>query len=152
VFESPLAQAEANPVELDDPPQSENRSVRRKRGLAALAATSSTSGEAVVRSFDDIAPEIGGMILEHSYGDIFHRPGLDPKTRKLTACAALAARGLVSTESPLRVHINAALTTDASEAEVVETLLNMLPYSGYPASSRRCGSRPREFTKRSVIA
>ena len=63
MFESPLAQAEANPVELDDPPQSENRSVRRKRGLAALAATSSTSGEAVVRSFDDIAPEIGGMIL-----------------------------------------------------------------------------------------
>ena len=31
------------------------------------------------------------MILEHSYGDIFSRPGIDPKTRELTACAALAA-------------------------------------------------------------
>ncbi len=152
VFESPLPQGEAYPRELDAAPQTAKRSVRRERGLAALAATSSASGEAVVHSFDDIAPEIGGMILDHSYGDIFHRSGLEPKTRELTACAALAARGMATTETPLRVHINAALTVGASAAEIVETLLNMLPYSGYPAVQQAMRIVSEEFAKRGVTA
>ena len=128
--------------------KSEDRALRRARGLAALAATSSASGEAVVRSFDDIAPEIGRLIVEHSYGDIFYRPGIAPITRELTACAALAARGAVVTETPLRVHINAALTAGASRADIIETLLNILPYSGYPAIQHAMRIASEEFGKR----
>ncbi|KAA0596292.1 carboxymuconolactone decarboxylase family protein [Azospirillum lipoferum] len=112
---------------------SESRQLRRSRGLAALAATSSASGEAVVHSFDDVAPEIGSLIVEFCYGDIFHRPGIDAKTRELTACAALAARGAATDVTPLRVHIRAAIKAGARKEEIVEILLNMLPYSGYPA-------------------
>ena len=129
---------------------SENRALRRERGLAALSATSSAAGDAVVRSFDDISPEIGRMIVEHSYGDIFRRAGIDPKTRELTACAALAARGAKTTETPLRVHINAALTAGASRTEVTETLLNLLPYSGYPAVQQAMLIAGEEFSKRHV--
>jgi len=111
----------------------ESGAQRRERGLAALAATSGGTGEAVVRSFEDVAPEIGQMIVEHSYGDIFCRPGIDPKTRELTACAALAGRATKTTETPLRVHINAALNVGASREEIVETLLNMVAYFGFPA-------------------
>ncbi|BBP81699.1 hypothetical protein PHLH8_13410 [Pseudomonas sp. Pc102] len=105
---------------------------RMARGEAALAASSGGSGAAVVNSFDDIAPDIGRMIVEHSYGDIFCRRGIDLKTRELTACAALAAKGTRTTEKPLRVHINAAVKAGASSEEIVETLLNLLPYCGYP--------------------
>lgn len=115
-------------------PDSESSTLRRQRGLAALATTSSASGTAVVRSFDDIAPALGQVIVDHCYGDIFHRGGLDPKTRELTACAALTGHGAKTNETPLRVHINAALTAGASRDEVVETLLNIVPYSGYPAA------------------
>lgn len=131
-------------------PLSESRTLRRERGLATLSATSSAAGDAVVRSFDDISPEIGRMIVEHSYGDIFHRGTIDPKTRELTACAALAARGAKATETPLRVHINAALTAGASRAEVVETLLNLLPYSGYPAVQDAMSIAGQEFLKRNL--
>lgn len=129
---------------------SESRALRRERGLATLSATSSAAGDAVVRSFDDISPEIGRMIVEHSYGDIFHRDGIDPKTRELTACAALVARGAKATETPLRVHINAALTAGASRTEVVETLLNLLPYSGYPAVREAMSIAGQEFSKRGL--
>jgi 4-carboxymuconolactone decarboxylase len=150
VLENPPESAEGYSVTPSDAPQSEERAVRRERGLAALASTSSASGEAVVRSFDDIAPDIGRMILEHSYGDIFHRSGIAPKTRELTACAALAARGTVTTETPLRVHINAALTAGASPTEVIETLLNVLPYSGYPAVQQAMHIAAEEFGKRGI--
>ena len=129
---------------------SESRTRRRERGLATLSGTSSAAGDAVVRSFDDISPEIGRMIVDHSYGDIFHRAGIDPKTRELTACAALAARGTKASETPLRVHINAALTAGASRTEVVETLLNLLPYSGYPTVQAAMSIAGQEFLKRSV--
>ncbi|MHA7066254.1 carboxymuconolactone decarboxylase family protein [Azospirillum argentinense] len=125
--------AASHPAPMADDAASESRQARRSRGLAALAATSSASGEAVVHSFDDIAPEIGRMIVEFCYGDIFHRFGIDAKTRELTACAALAARGAATDATPLRVHIRAAIKAGARKEEVVETLLNMLPYSGYPA-------------------
>lgn len=93
----------------------ESRLDRRERGLATLAETSGGSGDEVVRSFEDIAPEIGQMIVEHSYGDVFSRAGIDLKTRELAACSALAAVATKTTETPLRVHINAALTLSLRE-------------------------------------
>ncbi len=108
---------------------------RTARGLATLEATSGGSGDAVVKSFAGVAPDIGAMIVDHAYGDIFARPGLDPKTRELTACAALAAMGSID-EGPLGVHVQAARTLGATEAEVFETLLNIAPYAGYPAAQR----------------
>ncbi|TWA78272.1 4-carboxymuconolactone decarboxylase [Azospirillum brasilense] len=125
--------ADLHPTPVAEDTGSESRRLRRNRGLTALAATSSASGEAVVHSFDDVAPEIGGLIVEFCYGDIFHRSGIDAKTRELTACAALAARGAATDVTPLRVHIRAAIKAGARKDEIVETLLNMLPYSGYPA-------------------
>ena len=108
---------------------------RAARGMATLNATSGGSGDAVVKSFAGVAPDIGAMIVDHAYGDIFARPGLDPKARELTACAALAAMGSID-ERPLGVHVKAAQTLGATETEVFETLLNIAPYAGYPAAQR----------------
>jgi 4-carboxymuconolactone decarboxylase len=46
--------------------RSETSAERLERGLAALAVTSGASGGAVIRSFDDVAPEIGRMIVERA--------------------------------------------------------------------------------------
>ena len=128
---------------------SETRKARSERGLATLAKTSAQAGEAVINSFNDLAPDIGRAIVEHSYGDIFSRAGLDAKTRELAACSALAAVGSKATETPLRVHANAALTAGATQAEIVETLLNVLPYRGYPAVEESMRIVGEEFRKRS---
>lgn len=143
-------QPEAAAKPLRERGLSEARAERRERGLKALAATSGASGETVVNSFDDVAPDIGRMIVEHSYGDLFSRPAIDAKTRELTACAALAGRSTTTTETPLRVHINAALNVGASRDEVVETLLNVVSYSGYPAVQRAMGIAGEEFAKRGL--
>lgn len=126
----------------------ENRAQRLERGRATLAQTSGASGDAVVRSFDDVAPDLGRMIVEHSYGEIFSRDGIDLKTRELTACAALAAVGTHTSLVPLRVHINAALNVGASRDEILETFLNLAAYSGYPAVQQAVLIASEEFAKR----
>lgn len=126
----------------------ETRMARLDRGRATLAKTSGASGDAVIRGFDDIAPDLGRMIVEHSYGEVFSRTGIDMKTRELTACAALAAVGSKTTETPLRVHINAALNVGATQQEVLETLVNLAPYYGYPAVQQAVRIAAEEFDKR----
>lgn len=134
-------------INIPTPANMESRTDKLERGRALLARTSASSGDAVVRSFDDIAPDLGRMIVEHSYGDVFSREGIDLKTRELSACAALAAVGSATTETPLRVHINAALKVGASRGEIVETLINLIPYSGYPATQRAIRIAAEEFAK-----
>ncbi|TGQ46952.1 carboxymuconolactone decarboxylase family protein [Mesorhizobium sp. M00.F.Ca.ET.216.01.1.1] len=134
-------------VDIPTPVDTESRTDRLERGKALLAKSSAASGDAVVRSFDDIAPDLGRMIVEHSYGEIFSRKGIDQKTRELSACAALAAIGSATTQTPLRVHINAALNVGASREEIIETLVNLAPYSGYPATQQAIRIAAEEFAK-----
>jgi 4-carboxymuconolactone decarboxylase len=139
-------------VDLPKPTDTESRADRLQRGYALLARTSASSGDAVVRGFDDIAPDLGRMIVEHAYGEVFSRQGINLKTRELSACAALAAIGSTATETPLRVHINAALNVGASREEIVEALVNLAAYCGYPTTQRAVRIAAEEFAKRDQSA
>jgi 4-carboxymuconolactone decarboxylase len=109
---------------------------RRSLGLATLQATSKDSGDAVVHSFDDIAPDIGALIVDHAYAEIFSNHLLDPKVRELAAIATIASRMTEVGTNPLGVHIAAALELGASRDEIVQTIVNVAPYSGYPTAQR----------------
>ena len=105
---------------------------RYQRGLAQIEAVSGTHGANVVKSLEDIAPDLGRYIVEFAYGDIFARPGLDRKTRELATVAALTAMG--TAVAPLKVNMQAALHVGASRQEIIETILQMIPYAGFPAA------------------
>ena len=109
---------------------------RRDLGFRTLDASSGEHGAAVVNGFDDIAPDIGRFIVEHSYGDVFSRPGLDAKVRELTTIATLVASMSAVDEKPLGVHVAAALKLGATREEVIEIVLNATQYRGHPAAQR----------------
>ena len=48
------------------------------------------------------------------------------------------------------MHISAAFDVGATREEVVETLLNVLPYRGYPAIERALALASATFAKRSA--
>ncbi len=84
--------------------------------------------------FDDlegIAPDFGRFIVEFSYGDVFSRPGLDMRTRELAIISALTALG--TAERQLKAHILGALKVGASREEIVETIMQVAVYAGFPA-------------------
>lgn len=105
---------------------------RYQRGLAKLEAVSGPHGIAVVKSLDDIAPDLGRYIVEFAYGDVFARSGLDLKTREIATVAALTAMGTAAPQ--LKVHMQAALRVGASREELIETVMQMIPYAGFPAA------------------
>ena len=105
---------------------------RYERGLAKLREIDGKAGEHVVESLADIAPDFARYLIEFPFGDIYSRPDLDLKTREIAVIAALTALGNAAPQ--LKVHIEAALNVGVTRAEVVETIMQMAVYAGFPAA------------------
>ncbi|MDU4171163.1 MAG: carboxymuconolactone decarboxylase family protein, partial [Citrobacter freundii] len=89
-------------------------------------------GEAVVESLKDIAPDFARYLLEFPFGDIYARPGLDLRSREIATVAALTAMGNAAPQ--LKVHIGAALHVGLTQDEIVEVIMQMAVYAGFPAA------------------
>lgn len=105
---------------------------RYQRGLAKLREIDGEAGERVLAGLDDIAPDFARYLIEFPFGDIYSRPGLDLKSREIAVVAALTALGNAAPQ--LKVHIQGALNVGVTRAEVVETIMQMAVYAGFPAS------------------
>lgn len=90
------------------------------------------AAENMKRGLGDIAPDMARFILEFPYGDIYSRPGLDMKSREIATVAALTALG--NARPQLKTHIRASLNVGLTQEEIVETIIQMALYAGFPAS------------------
>jgi 4-carboxymuconolactone decarboxylase len=149
-LKQPRNSATSSQSNFDKQQQPETNEVRYSRGLDALNQISQESGEAVVNSFEDIAPDLGRYIVEFSYGDIFSRPNLDLKTRELATVSALTALNTTASELPLDVHINGALNVGANPQEIVEAMMQMIPYVGFLKVQQSIAIAKTVFNQRNV--
>jgi 4-carboxymuconolactone decarboxylase len=85
-----------------------------------------------MESWSDIAPDMPRFIMEFAYGDIYSRPGLDMRKREIATVAALTALGTATPQ--LKTHVRASLNVGVTEEEIVEAMLQMALYAGFPAS------------------
>jgi 4-carboxymuconolactone decarboxylase len=105
---------------------------RYEIGRARLAEIDGEAGQRVIAGLANIAPDLGRYIIEFAFGDVYNRPGLDLKTRELATVAALVAMGTARPQ--LEVHLKAAMNVGASREELVEIMIQMALYAGFPAS------------------
>src|ERR1035437_7940751 len=109
-----------------------NSNERYQRGLDKLAEIDGQQGQKVIDSLADIAPDFAQYLIEFPFGDIYSRPGLDLRTRELVTVAALTALGNAAPQ--LKVHLHAALNVGCTREEIVETVMQMAVYAGFPAA------------------
>ena len=103
---------------------------RRRHGQSVLAEIDGHQGEAVIDSLADINPALGPHVAAFVFGDIYDRPGLDPRSRQLVTLGVLTALG--GCEAQLKVHIGAALNVGLSREEITESLLHTAVFCGFP--------------------
>lgn len=104
---------------------------RFDRGSEIIQELYGDFGGAFFDDLEDIAPDFGRFIIEFSYGDVFSRPGLDMRTRELAIISALTALGTANRQ--LKAHILGALKVGASREEIIETIMQVAVYAGFPA-------------------
>jgi 4-carboxymuconolactone decarboxylase len=116
------------------------------------------AGEQIVEAMKDICPDFAIMTIEWAIEGIMARPGLDLLTREYVVIASCVTLGHAVPQ--LRAHIASALKLGASNAQVVEVILQTLFYAGgaavanalktadevfknIPGSEQSFGSEPR---------
>ena len=106
--------------------------IRYERGLKKLEEVDGEGGTRVLENLKEICPDLGRYLVEFPFGDIYSRPILDLKSREIAAVAALTALGYALPQ--LKVHIHGALNVGCSRQEVIEVILQMAIYAGFPAA------------------
>lgn len=121
---------------------------RYTRGLDKLKEIDGIAGEKVIDSLKDIAPDLARYTIEFPFGDIYSRPGLDLKSREIATIAALAAVG--NARPQLEVHIHGALNVGCSRKEIVEVIIQMAVYAGFPAALNAMMAAKELFLERNL--
>jgi len=108
------------------------KSERYNIGWKKLEEIDGEQGERVIEALRDIAPDFADLVIEFPFGDVYSRPGLDLKSREVATVAALTALGTARPQ--LKVHVHGALNVGCTRQEVIEIMIQMAVYAGFPAA------------------
>ncbi len=103
-----------------------------KRGLEKMKQVDGEDGERVLEILKTIAPDFADYIVKYPFGEIYSRAGLDWKSREIGSVAALAAMG--NAKPQLKTHIRSALSAGCSQKEIVELMMHVSVFAGFPAA------------------
>ena len=122
---------------------------RLERGTRVLSEIDGEAGERVVAALADIAPDFARHLVEFPFGDIYSRPGLDLRAREIATIAALTALGNAAAQ--LKIHIGAGLNVGLTREEIVEVIMQMAVYAGFPAALNGLFAAKEVFAQRDAI-
>lgn len=105
---------------------------RKQRGEKLLERMIGSEQAAEMReAWQSVSPDLDSYIVEFLAGEIWSRQQLDLRTKSLVTISALAAMGRTLA---LELNIRIALGNGATRQEIIETLLQIAPYAGFPAA------------------
>lgn len=83
-------------------------------------------------------------------GEMYSRPGLEPRDRQLVTLGMLTALG--GCEPQLDVHIKASLNVGLTPQEIIEALLHSAVYCGFPRALNATFTAKKVFAERGLMA
>ena len=123
-------------------------SERYERGVEILGALNGGAGERVLERLKAISPDFARFVAEFIFGDIYSRPQLDLKTRQIVTISALASLG--TAQQQLAVHLRGALRVGLRREEIIELLIQIAVYAGFPAAINALDVAQTVFSENAV--
>ncbi len=77
----------------------------------------------------DLDSELENYIVEFAFGDIYSREGLSNGQKTLLTIASLASQGLAP---QIKLHVNTGLTAGLTPRDIINAIIHLLPYTGFP--------------------
>src|SRR5262245_9433287 len=104
-----------------------DRGLRRRRAVLGDAYV-----DGALARRNSFNAEFQELITRYAWGEIWTRPGLDERTRRLLVLAMTVALGRMD---EFKLHLRAALEHGVSDSDVKEVLLQAAIYCGVPAAN-----------------
>lgn len=121
---------------------------RYEKGKECLENIQNLAVEEIFKDLEDIAPDLSRFVVEFPYSEIYTREEVDLKTRELCTVAALTAIGTIP---QLKDHINAALNVGNTPVEIVEIIMQMSAYAGFPKAINGVMAAKEVFYKKNLL-
>lgn len=90
------------------------------------------AGEAIVDNIGDICPKLVDITVDLMFGEIMQRQELDLKKREIAILSSLITQGHPLPQ--IRAHIEAALNVGVTKEEIIEVILLIGFYAGFPTT------------------
>lgn len=97
-----------------------------------LRAVDGPPGVHIVEALNAVAPDLGTVLVDFVFGDVYTRTGLDLAARELASIAMCTALGTAGPQ--LRVHLRGFLNVGGTREEILELMIQMAGYVGFPAT------------------
>lgn len=105
---------------------------RYDRGLATMRKMFGPGIDSALKSLNATSPDLARCLVEFPFAEVYTRPGLDLKTREMLTVAALTVLGYPQAE--LKDHVRGALNVGCTPDQILEIILQMAVYAGFPAA------------------
>lgn len=123
------------------------KSERYERGLALMRQIDGqTVTDNLLADYERLAPDFTKYLIEFVFGEIYAREG-DLKHREIVAISTLATMG--GADRQLQTHVHGALNVGLTEKEILEVILTLVPYIGFPKALNAMAVVKRVVDKRS---
>ncbi|MHC3993918.1 carboxymuconolactone decarboxylase family protein [Thiomicrolovo sp. ZZH C-3] len=124
------------------------KSDRYEIGREMLGKVGGDQGDKIIEALSAIAPEFADLLVEFPFGDIYSRPGLDLRSREIATVAALTAMGTAAPQ--LKAHVHGALNVGCTPQEIIEIMIQMAVYAGFPAALNGLATAKEVFDERGI--
>ena len=91
------------------------------------------AGMDIVKDIASVSKEYADMVIEWCFGQVLSRPHLDLKTRELLILSTCITLG--HTKEQIYAHTAAAMKLGASKEEIIELIIQMAMYVGFPVAT-----------------
>jgi 4-carboxymuconolactone decarboxylase len=99
----------------------------------------------LLRTYGEFAPDFLTYLTEFAFGTIYARGG-DLRQRELIAIASLVTMG--DCERQLETHVHGAFNVGLTQGEVLEAVMTLIPYVGFPKALNALAVVKRVVDKR----
>lgn len=103
-----------------------NSSQTRRRGQAAYKALFGRE-----KKLDADSTDLDQLTIDHLYADIWSRKAIPMRVRSMITLTLLTALGR---DRELQMHLEGALRLGVTRAEVLEIMIHVAHYAGWPAA------------------
>ena len=121
---------------------------RYEKGKEVLENIQERPLEEIFEGLEDIAPDLSRFVVEFPYSEFYTREEVDLKTRELCTVSALTVLGTIP---QLKDHINAALNVGNTPIEIVEIIMQMTAYCGFPKAINGIVAAKEVFEERDLL-
>jgi 4-carboxymuconolactone decarboxylase len=101
------------------------------------------------KMFGDLAPKLVDLTDRVLFGDVWERPELSKRDRSLITVAALTA---LNRPDQLRFHLAKALENGVGKEELIESIIHLAFYAGWPSAMTAMSIAKELFSKPDVSA